>query len=270
MKPARQHDWKIAGWQTDLLIIIGGTKHQARNAYLEHWGFDAEPEPDTTDPAHGSFFSSAYGRACAIWLPTPPRTAYEIGNAAHEALHATMHIMARCGVELTKHTDDDGHQWVNDEPWTYLTASIVEEIIRFSQRETRDQKDTMSYYRVIPRDLFNEANFLKCLGQLAILHLDGMLPENVGIDHDGKRFKVYQDEDGSLRIKNFTLTIAGERIDLYRPLNSREDWPLWFERGDEIEGTVFDKHGEISADFKSICESTQEPQKAQAARESAH
>lgn len=31
----------------------------------------------------------------------------------------------------------------------------------------------MSYFRVIPRDLFNEASLLKCYGRLAIL-LDDM------------------------------------------------------------------------------------------------
>jgi hypothetical protein len=35
------------------------------------------------------------------------------------------------------------------------------------------KEPTVSYFRVIPRDLFNEASLLKCYGRLAIL-LDDM------------------------------------------------------------------------------------------------
>ena len=59
----------------------------------------------------------------------------------------------------------------------------------------------MSYIRVIPRDLFNEANLLKCHGQL-VIHLEGRLP-NAGFPEDVSRFEVEQDPNsGAIYIES--------------------------------------------------------------------
>lgn len=85
----------------------------------------------------------------------------------------------------------------------------------------------MTYPRIIPRDLFNEANLLKCYGQLALLELEGLLPQ-LKIEHDGEPFQIEMDpSDGSLYIDNIKLIFNGVPLPVSRPLNSRNSWPLY-------------------------------------------
>lgn len=110
-----------------------------------------------------------------------------------------------------------------------------------------------SYIRVIPRDLFNEASLLKCLGRLWI-----WLDSNRGhrarfVEEAVDRFDVRQCEaDGSLTVVNLSFTVAGHEYPLRRPLNSREPFPLYIEdrEGDEI--SVFTDDGDLSPDFKAF------------------
>lgn len=90
----------------------------------------------------------------------------------------------------------------------------------------------MSYVRVIPRDLFNEANLLKCYGQLYI-NL-----ENFGLEHcliHGEcedAFDILQDlSDGSLSVSNLYLTLRNKTYRFERPLNSREPYPMYMVSG---------------------------------------
>ena len=92
----------------------------------------------------------------------------------------------------------------------------------------------MSYTRVLPRDLFNEAKLLKCVGQLALLIYDG-LPWPIGLLHrtPPKGFVVHRYEgDGGLYVGNLDLVArvgAGRyRIALKSGLNSRGPYPLVF------------------------------------------
>lgn len=116
----------------------------------------------------------------------------------------------------------------------------------------------MDYRRVIPRDLFNEANLLKCYGQLWIHlneHVQGSL---AALDYtegaDGDAFDVRQnDMSGGLDIANIALTIDGIRWDLFRPLNSRYPWPLYCtDLNGETEVAVFDEDGNLSAEFLAL------------------
>lgn len=114
----------------------------------------------------------------------------------------------------------------------------------------------MTYTRVCPRDLFNEGNLLRCLGQL-FLKTEGM--DGVGW-HDpqpGETFHVEQDgADGSISSASAWLTINDENVHTYRPLNSREPWPLYCDRVgmDDLteEVPVFDEHGELTAEFLAV------------------
>jgi hypothetical protein len=85
----------------------------------------------------------------------------------------------------------------------------------------------MSYYRVIPRDLFNEANLLKCYAQiyLNLERLPDVDAQLVGGDNNYP-FRVDQNIDGSTWLANILLIVRGEPVTLERPLNSREKWPL--------------------------------------------
>lgn len=109
------------------------------------------------------------------------------------------------------------------------------------------------YLRVIPRDLFNEASLLKCLGRLALLaeRMPGVV-----VDHDGGPFEVEQDDNsGSIWVLGVEVRVAVGTLSLWRPLNSRRPWPLMA----AVEGDpdcdpvpVFCDDGELSPEFLSL------------------
>lgn len=107
----------------------------------------------------------------------------------------------------------------------------------------------MSYERVLPRDLFNEANLLKCIGKLCLLIHDNML--DLEFEHDGGDFEIHQGTDGETFVANIQFsTPGGEIIHFYRPLNARAAWPLLADIDDENSLiTVFTDDGSISEEF---------------------
>lgn len=112
----------------------------------------------------------------------------------------------------------------------------------------------MTYRRVVPRDLFNEASLLKCLGQLYLR--TEQFPYHVRLLHTGHEFHVMQDQnDGSIHSGSITLLIGGKAYDHSRPLNSREPWPLWLvERNDPDAEPfeAFDAEGGLSPELDRL------------------
>ena len=111
----------------------------------------------------------------------------------------------------------------------------------------------MSYTRVIPRDLFNEANLLKCAGQLYLM-LENRGLEHL-LEHDGAAFRVEQSEDdGSITILNVTMSIAGNRFHLMRPLNARDPYPVYLTsedpNTDDIQ--VFEDDGTFTDEMRTF------------------
>lgn len=112
----------------------------------------------------------------------------------------------------------------------------------------------MAYIRVIPRDLFNEGDLLKCLGGLKI-QMDN-LQWNLGSfdtddDHVFEAFDIRQNElDGSISVANLPFNIGGETWVLYRPLNSRGKWPLYAVNCRGEEEAVFQEDGTLTMEFK--------------------
>ena len=104
--------------------------------------------------------------------------------------------------------------------------------------------------RVIPRDLFNEANLLKMFGQIYLI-LERLNIQDVELEHDGEAFAVDQNEStGGLFISNVQLSVRGSKPYIERPLNSREPWPLYLtteEDGEEI--SVFDRGGDFTPEM---------------------
>lgn len=99
----------------------------------------------------------------------------------------------------------------------------------------------MSYPREIPRDLFNEANLLKCLGKIILDIEDGRLTWTY--EYDGEPFDIQQNPgDGSLWVSNVQVYADGRQVDLYRPLNARDPWPM-LSGDDGLE--VFDDEGNV-------------------------
>lgn len=115
----------------------------------------------------------------------------------------------------------------------------------------------MSYTRVLPRDLFNEANLLKCYGRLAIC-LDekaGQHGAKLGESWAVHSFDVEQEIDGELFIANLPLLVGDREFVLVRPLNSRRAWPLYVEDPkDDGFGPVevFDDEGNLSAEMMKL------------------
>lgn len=108
----------------------------------------------------------------------------------------------------------------------------------------------MTYKRVIPRDLFNEADLLKCYGQLYLeLERHGM-QEFLIHKAEEDYFRVRQDpNDGSLTLANVLFVVHGQNVPLRRPLNARSKFALWTAlEGDERQ--VFDQHGSFSEDMR--------------------
>lgn len=107
----------------------------------------------------------------------------------------------------------------------------------------------MTYIRVLPRDLFNEANLLKCLGALWIC-LDGYGTAARFDVEDAPVFDIQQDEgDGSISVANLPFSVGGRRCHLSRPLNSRHPWPLYLSMPDNPDFeviAVFDDDGGLS------------------------
>lgn len=109
----------------------------------------------------------------------------------------------------------------------------------------------MSYSRVIPRDLFNEADLLKCYGALWIA-LERHPRATLEQEDDGP-FQVVQGLSGELTLRNVRLFVQGDAaFEIYRPLNSREPWPLWLTDGNDVDLRVFTEEGKLSAEFKAL------------------
>jgi hypothetical protein len=115
----------------------------------------------------------------------------------------------------------------------------------------------MSYTRVVPRDLFNDANLLKCLGQL-YLNIDNVPKQGFELsDLDGvDGFPIEQDEaDGSTFCPLVTAMVNGEEFHFVRPMNSREPWPLLMRSQtnfDYDEIPVFTNNGGFHPDFLKL------------------
>jgi hypothetical protein len=124
----------------------------------------------------------------------------------------------------------------------------------------------MSYRRVIPRDLFNEASLLKCYGRLFI-NLETAGLKDVELNHDGEAFDVRQDaSSGGLFVANVVLKVAGKPCRLHRPLNSRDQWPLYLTDDDDEELSVFNEDGSFAEEFVQHMKAASEAANKRAAR----
>lgn len=114
----------------------------------------------------------------------------------------------------------------------------------------------MTYQRILPRDLFNEAKLLKCLGRLALLiHNELCELQFVHVTQDWQDFRIYKDfSDGSIYCDNLLFFAPGrKRVKVYLPENNREPYPLLCRfDGSEEELAVFNDDGSLSDDFQRI------------------
>lgn len=110
-----------------------------------------------------------------------------------------------------------------------------------------------NYQRVIPRDLFNEAKLLKCLGQFALKIHDRAFPAGIkaSIEETGEPFEIAIDESGHLSVENYPVRINGRRVRLKTIYNSKSSFPLLVEYQD-CDYTVFDDDGNFDEEFLAL------------------
>ena len=108
------------------------------------------------------------------------------------------------------------------------------------------------YIRVIPRDLFNEAKLLKCMGVLCLAILDNKTPCKMESEHNGETFEVVLLQEGSLTISNIQIIVKGLELTFKTTYNSKANYPLYVEYNEE-DFEVFNEQGEFSKDFINLC-----------------
>lgn len=110
----------------------------------------------------------------------------------------------------------------------------------------------MRYQRILPRDLFNDANLLKCIGQITLLIENRKLDLQVRHRHSDKDFQIRQhDSDGSTEVRNIEFSFRnGWKVRFWRPMNARNPWPLYAHIADDEEDVqVFDDNGSLTDEF---------------------
>lgn len=124
------------------------------------------------------------------------------------------------------------------------------------------------YTRVLPRDLFNEAKLLKCLGRLVLKTVDGQVPDLTFEHHNVifsegeiyKGFDVSQNPDsGDLYVWNLRFYFKEQPIYFESNYNCKSPYPLTFIFQDRFGDSdincgafVFDDDGEFSEEFKKL------------------
>lgn len=110
-----------------------------------------------------------------------------------------------------------------------------------------------SYSRVIPRDLFNEAKLLKCIGLVSLKILDNMTPVPMLIEDTGEPFEIGLMDDGYLVIWNYQIYIKDRVCTFKTQYNSKSNYPL-FCQYEDCEYLVFDEKGNWEPEFIQFCE----------------
>lgn len=108
----------------------------------------------------------------------------------------------------------------------------------------------MNYMRVIPRDFFNEAKLLKCMGMLELKILDGNAPKGIRMNDPGTPFEIMQDKgDGSLSVANYQITIKNQYYHFSSIYNSKDNFPFTVTTLEQEDIRVFTEEGEFTQEF---------------------
>ncbi len=115
-------------------------------------------------------------------------------------------------------------------------------------------KMNSNYNRVIPRDLFNEAKLLKCIGHLCLKIHDGIVPCKMSFQENGNPFVIELMDEGSLRITNLEIAIKKKVFRFKTTYNSKANYPLYVEH-DNCDIPVLDENGVWDTEFLEFCKS---------------
>jgi hypothetical protein len=115
-----------------------------------------------------------------------------------------------------------------------------------------------NYTRVFPRDFFNEAKLLKCMGRLTLLIEDRMTPVAMSIgeyaEEGEEGFKIGLIETGHLAVANVSIFIKGKSYLFKTDYNAKGPYPFYVEDGND-EYKVFDDAGDWHEEFLEFCKS---------------
>ncbi len=122
------------------------------------------------------------------------------------------------------------------------------------KQAARKAKGFCDYVRVLPRDLFNEAKLLKCIGRLCLLILDNNNPGNITHTEmqQGEQFQVELLEEGALLIANIAFRVNGVTMIFKTKYNSKQNYPLYVEH-QLTDYLVFNEAGEWDQEFLTLC-----------------
>lgn len=105
-----------------------------------------------------------------------------------------------------------------------------------------------NYQRVMPRDLFNEAKLLKCIGRLVLLIHDNAAPQGLSFEHIGDYFEIGLNDEGTLQIGNIAFNYKNVAIQFKTQQNSKSNYPLFAEYH-LTDYLVFDDNGNFDTEF---------------------
>lgn len=126
-------------------------------------------------------------------------------------------------------------------------------IANFKKFNNINESVGSNYDRVIPRDLFNEAKLLKCIGQLCLLiHDRENTPTEMSFEHNGEPFEIELLPEGSLTITNIKITIKEIECIFKTTYNSKSNYPLIVAHGYD-EYPVFNDLGQFDEEFIEFC-----------------
>lgn len=108
------------------------------------------------------------------------------------------------------------------------------------------------YNRVLPRDLFNEAKLLKCIGHLIIMIQENREPASCKMSYSDllipDRFDVALLPEGSLVIQNLGIAVNRKPYIFKTTYNSKANFPLFVQHKD-ADYRVFDEEGKWDSEF---------------------
>lgn len=110
----------------------------------------------------------------------------------------------------------------------------------------------IDYQRVIPRDFFNEAKLLKCMGRMALLIHDELAPKNCKIIEISDAPLIGLSYDGALAVVNYPLFISGIEYHIRTTYNSKGNYPAHVMHED-VEVEIFDDDGSFTQEFIELC-----------------
>jgi len=106
----------------------------------------------------------------------------------------------------------------------------------------------LNYIRVIPRDLFNEAKLLKCLGLLTLKIHDNQAPKGLKVEQIDDLFAIGLTQDGSLQCGSLEFSYNNKVLTFQSTYNSKSNFPFYC-YFDYCEYLVFDENGHFDLEF---------------------